>query len=302
MGGKRYIAAINPSVYISAETEIWPNLYSELSKRNVPIIQVNGRISDNAYKGYRRFSFFTKRILKRVSFFCMQSELDAGRILSLGANREKVIVAGNLKFDSIPETSDITKADLGFHENNLLLIAGSTHPGEEVLISKIFMRLKPDFPQLNLILAPRHVERADDIVRRIEEMNLRAIKYSDVQKEKIAENKVIVVDTIGRLRSLYSLATVVFVGKSMVGSGGQNVIEPIFFGKPTFVGPNTENFRKIVDMLKKEGVLFQVEDQGELLDGIKRIISDLHKREEYCAKAKDVVASLKGATEKPCEL
>lgn len=250
---RKFIRIIKPEMYIAAETEIWPNLYSALRKNGVPIVQINGRISDGSFKGYRRVRFLMRRILRCVDKFCMQSPLDAERILQLGAAPEKVHVVGNLKFDIPPGVAGLKKEELGFNPDDDVLIAGSTHPGEEELLLNIYQTLRKELPQLRLVIGPRHIERADAVMKLVEGKGYQAVRFSEIPVTQGNVHGVVVVDTIGHLRELYSLATVVFIGKSFAVGGGQNMIEPASAGKPVIVGPMTQNFKDAMAIFLKAG-------------------------------------------------
>ena len=295
---RKYVSILDPALYISAETEIWPNLFSCLHKRNVPIIEVNGRISDKAFAGYRKVSFLTRRVLRNVRLLCMQSREDARRIIELGADEKKVRVAGNLKFDNFAREASIKKGDIGFREQDRLFIAGSTYPGEEEIVLDAYNSVKPKFSFLRLVIAPRHVERADEIARLCERKGLLPRKFSDnAGKGAMDTQSVLIVDRIGYLRDMYSLADVVFVGKSLRGAGGQNMLEPLSLGKPTLVGPRTENFRDIVRIFLPTGALLEVNTLEELLAQLQSLLYDPQRCARVGLAAQQEAARHQGATE-----
>lgn len=298
---RKFIATIRPAIYISTETEIWPNLYTALHKNGVPILQINGRISDKAFAGYSRVRFLMKRVLACVDLFCMQSSLDAQRIEQLGAAPEKIRVVGNLKFDNISEAVEIQKKDLGFEDHEDLLIAGSTHPGEEEILIDAYRELVAEFPDLRLVLAPRHIERADAVVDLVQRQGYHPIRFSEIGEHKGDVQSVVVVDTIGHLRDLYSLASVVFIGKSLTVGGGQNMIESACFGKPTIVGPMTQNFKDVVSIFLKADALVQVKDSQELLTEALRLLSYPERAQEIGEAARRTVEQYQGATVKTLE-
>jgi len=298
----KFISTIKPEIYISTETEIWPNLYTILHKHKVPIFQINGRISDNAYKGYRRVRFLTKRVLSCVELFYMQSSLDADRVKRLGAQAEKVHVVGNLKFDAIPDAVDVTKADIGFQASEDLLIAGSTHPGEERILIDVYKKLITKFSNLRLVIAPRHIERADEVSRLVEDMGYKAVKFSQInQGEENVPGAVVVVDTIGHLSALYSLAKIVFIGKTLTVGGGQNMIESAYFGKPTIVGPLTQNFKDTVNIFKKSNALIEVHNEEQLSHEILALLGDPGRAQKIGEAAKQTVKEHQGSTTRTVE-
>ena len=294
---RKYVNALNPILYISAETEIWPNLFTCLQGRGIPIIEVNGRISDRAFAGYRKVSFLTRRVLRNVRLLCMQSEEDARRVIQLGAQGARVRVVGNLKFDNSVAGPSIKRDDLGLRTGDRLFIAGSTYPGEEDIVLDAQQSLKTEFPSLRLIIAPRHVERADEVTRLCERKGLLVRKFSETFRKGITDTQgVLILDRIGYLRDLYSLADVVFVGKSLRGSGGQNMLEPLSFGKPTLVGPRTENFRDIVHVFKATGALMEVGAPQELTVQLRSLLSDPKRCAQLGLAAQKEIARHQGAT------
>lgn len=296
---RKYVDVLNPVLYVSAETEIWPNLFSCLHKRNIPVIEVNGRISDKAFAGYRRVSFLTRRVLREVRLLCMQSQEDARRVIHLGADETRVRVLGNLKFDNLDQTPSIKKEDLGFRTEDRIFIAGSTYPGEDEIMIEVYKRLKTEIPRLRLMIAPRHVERGDEIARVCGREGLPARKFSDTSGKKLAPTRdILIIDRIGYLRDLYALADVAFVGKSLKGSGGQNMLEPLSLGKPTLVGPRTENFRDVVRIFMPTGALIEAGTPRELAAQLRGLLDDPQRCVKIGQAAKNEIARHQGATEK----
>lgn len=291
----RYIQAINPQIYISAETEIWPNLFAALGGRRVPIVQVNGRISEKSFKNYFRIKFLLKDVLQAVTVFCMQSSVDAGRIRQLGVEPGKIVVTGNMKFDDAPRVSE-TALVLSYQPHELVWVAGSTHPGEEKIILDVFKSLQTEFSDLRLIMAPRHVERAPEVFGLIAAEGFKPFRFSRLSEQANPSYAVIVVDTIGHLRALYQLATVVFIGKSLTGQGGQNIIEPAFFAKPMIVGPNMQNFRNILTLFQDAQAIVQIKSATELLPAMQKLLRDPPSMKKTGESAKQVIEKNQGAT------
>ncbi len=291
---KHYILILSPVIYISTETEIWPNIYAHLKSVQVPIIIINGRISDKAFKGYQRFQFIIKKALSCVTCFCMQSKEDARRIELLGGALDSIKVMGNLKFDNIPDSKDYKWPSNMQHSQFEFIIAGSTHPGEEKMLLDVFKKLSNHDPQLRLVIAPRDVKRAKEVMTICSKEGEEGVFYSDIKQGVDINDHVIVVDTIGDLGGLYSLANMVFVGKSLSVGGGQNILEPVFFGKPTFVGPMTQNFKDVVRILKQESVLVQVEDHDELYVKMKELLGDKQRMDEIKNKSSQVIKDNQG--------
>jgi 3-deoxy-D-manno-octulosonic-acid transferase len=291
-----FIEAIDPKAYIVAETELWPNLFMRLSQKNIPIVVVNGRISDKSYGSYRMIRWFMRRFLPLVQVFCMQSDEDVERIIYLGASRDRVHNVGNVKFDDLPAAGNLRLEDIGYSAGDDLWIAGSTHPGEEEIVLNVFGKIKSDYPRLRLVIAPRHIERAAEVVKLVEARGLAAKRFSQKDLSAKASDGIIVVDTIGHLRSLYSLAAVVFVGKSFTVPGGHNIIEPAFFAKPVLVGPFMQNFRDITAVFKRDNAIVQMENPAELEEAVRRLLDSPEKRRELGQKARQVINKHTGAT------
>ncbi len=298
---KSFVEAINPKVYIVAETELWPNLFTALSKKGVPIVVVNGRISDKSYGSYKMIRWFMRRFLPLVDVFCMQSDEDAERIIHLGAPKDKVHNVGNVKFDDLPAPGDLSREDLGFPNNADVWIAGSTHPGEEDIVLNVFGKIRALYPRLRLVLAPRHIERAAEVVKLVEARQLNAQRFSQKGLSPKVSDAIIVVDTIGQLRSLYSLASVVFVGKSFTVPGGHNIIEPAFFAKPVLIGPFMQNFRDITAVFKRDNAIVQMEDPAELEAALRSLLDSPDKRRELGHRARQVINKHTGATKRSVE-
>jgi len=294
---RKYISVIQPKLYISTETEIWPNLYTALHKRSVPIVQVNGRISDRSFKSYKLVRILMKRVLSCVDVFFMQSELDAKRIKDLGADPEKVRVAGNLKFDLGQLSTVMIREDFGINDDEKVIVAGSTHPGEEEILLNVYEKLIDQWPGLKLIIAPRHVDRSEDIVKMIVRKGQKVTRLSENKFGADPWEGIILIDTIGKLRQLYALADVVFIGKTLKSGGGQNMIEPAGLGKAVIVGPMTENFKDAVGILKASNAIVQVRNAEELAKEIKSLLEDAGRAQVIGHVARETVLKHQGATD-----
>lgn len=269
---KKVISKISPLIFVTLETELWPNFSRELHLQNIPSIVVSGRISSESFKRYSFFSFFFKRVLSNIDFFCMQSKTDADRIISIGASSEKVALTGNIKFDlKIPgiTTEEIKELQKDLHLNDSLkiLIAGSTHRGEEEIIIKVFTRLKKKINTLLLILAPRHPERFNEVEDLLKNSKLPYLRRTALP---IAPQKnmhhVILLDTIGELSKSYSIADIVFIGGSLVPVGGHNVLEAAVFSKPVLYGKYMDNFREVASLLEGKKGAIQVNNEDEFFE------------------------------------
>jgi len=299
---RKFINMIKPKLYITAETEIWPNLLTLLSAAHIPVAQINGRISDKSFGGYRRVGFLTRRVLKAMSVFCMQTQSDAQRIITLGASQDNVQVVGNLKFDDAPLADEFRFEKLGFQDNERVWIAGSTHGGEEDIVLDVYKKLQPEFKDLRLILAPRHPERTAEILRLVEQRGFTAIKFSELRKGKSLDQGIIVVDTMGHLKALYPLAHLVFVGKSLTVGGGHNIIEPAGLAKPIVFGPRMDNFKDIVRIFMERKAVIQVEDETDLLVRVRELLKSPEKMNQLGQRAKEVVLGNRGAVEKTIDI
>lgn len=299
---KKFIQLIQPKIYIVAETEIWPNLFLKLAQSHIPIILINGRISDSAFSRYRFIRFLTKNVLSVVNIFCMQSSLDAERIIQMGALQDKVKMVGNMKFDDILNAGALKRESLGYGSQDILLIGGSTHPGEEEILLEIYRSLSKDYLKLRLLIAPRHIDRTEEISSLIEKSEFKPVRLSQKGQQLLDSKDVLIVDTIGQLKSFYGLSDLVFVGKSLTKKGGHNIIEPAFFAKPILIGPHMENFRDITDLFLREQAVLQVKDQKELVQQIKFLLDHPSRCKALGALAKNVVEKYRGATQKTLEM
>lgn len=298
----KFVRVIDPKVYIATETEIWPNLFRSLFKRKVPIIQINGRISDRAFSRYKLVGSLVRKVLSYVTLFCMQSDSDSQKIKALGAPVEKVVTTGSIKFDEVTLAQRMSMKDLGLNDADSLLLAGSTHEGEEIILISIYKALIKEFPDLRLAIAPRHIERTADIIKLIKENDFAAVRFSEIKQDKVPAQAIVVIDTIGQLRSLYSLAKIVFVGKSLVVGGGQNIIEPANFAKPILIGLYMDNFKDITDIFLKEKAVIQVKNADELKTQITFLLKNPKEAERIGLAAKALAEKHRGATGRTMEL
>ena len=292
---RAFVAAIRPEIYIAAETELWPNLFTCLTEEKVKILIVNGRISDEAFPRYKMVRWALKSLLSKVCVFCMQSGLDAERIVQLGAPAERVKNVGNVKFDIVPDGTAARPGDIGFNEGQMVWVAGSTHPGEEEIVVNIYEGVRTSFPTLRLVIAPRHPERARGIVEMIRKAGFSPVLFSSERKAPLEPREILVVDTIGHLLELYSVATVVFVGKSLTVKGGHNIIEPAVFGKPILTGPHMGNFKDIARVFLADQAVAQVPDAFALKHELSRLLSSADERVQLGRRAYDVIRKNRGA-------
>ena len=305
----RFLRFINPSLFILVETELWPNLIHGLSKNKIPIVLINGRISPRSFCGYKAVRFLTKQILARINLFCIQTEGDKERIINLGAEPEKVKVTGNMKFDNLDYTGTETglsdyNLKLWIKSDELLFIAGSTHPPEEKIILGVYKNLLSDFTNLRLLIAPRHIQRADEIERLVAKFGFNALRMSDVayHLSPITHHQILLLDTIGQLKQLYKFASVVFIGGTLIKKGGQNILEAAFFAKPVVFGTYMFNFSEIASLYLSNNAAIQVKNKEELEQAVRRIFNNTQEASAMGARAKEIIYSQKGATSRNADL
>lgn len=304
---RKFIKKLNPIILLIAETEIWPNLIATCGRSGIPVVIFNGRISEKSYHRYRLFRFFFRRILNYVLLFLVQSKQDHNRMLKIGATAERIKVTGNIKFDLTPspfleeKRMEFLKM-LELNETNLILIAGSTHHNEEEIILDIYKDLKKLFPELILIVAPRHIQRLQEIEEILKNKSFSWTKRSLYKINKNQSNKfnfdVILLDTVGELKDLYSIASLVFIGGSLIPVGGHNPIEPLVFKRCVIFGPHMFNFKEISSTLTQDGGAIQVKDSKDLYENIKRLLSDKELRNRIGEIGHRIIENHRGAIEK----
>ena len=323
----KVVRAIRPELFLCLETELWPNLISSLFKFNTKIILINGRISHRSYFGYKKIRFIISRILKKFSLILMQSEQDVVRISTLGAPKDRVFVTGNLKFDlSLLESTGRRREireKLGVNEENILLMAGSTHKGEDEQIVECFLRLKKEYADLRLFIAPRHVERIQEIEKLLSKRGFKSIRFSNINRNesgaepprrgrtgaersgaspKGTNDDIFILDTIGDLKTIYSASDIVFVGGSLVKKGGQNPIEPAGLAKPVIFGRFTFNFQDVVASFLENKAAIQVENKDELYSAIRLLLDSPQDRKRLGINAKDTVDKNSGSSQRTIDL
>ncbi len=294
---RRALEAVRPRFFIGLETELWPNFLRALATRGIPAMVANGRISDRSFRRYRLVRGFMKRMLSRITVLAMQSEEDARRIIALGAPPERVVVTGNLKADLSPEASrrdPIWQTALPSGTGQLVLIAGSTHPGEEAIVLDAYAILRPRFANLRLLVAPRHPERASEVEQSVRDRGFRVVRRTALVNGH-ADDAVIVLDTVGELADLYALADLVFVGGSLVPIGGHNMLEPAQRRKPVLFGPYTGNFRDAATLLRSASAAIVVHDASDLAREAERLLKEPQVRQAMGDAGFAAVASRQGA-------
>jgi 3-deoxy-D-manno-octulosonic-acid transferase len=289
------LRALQPSALVLVETELWPNLLQQAHSASVPVVILNGRLSPRRMSRYRRLSALYRPLLARVARVGAQSSEDAARWIDLGAPADGVIVTGNVKYDlASPEVDEATlRQRLRLSAERPVLVAGSTAPGEEGQVLEAFQAVRREHADLLLVLAPRHVERADEAAALVREHGLRCRRYS--ADDGGGEAPVLLLDTVGDLAALYRLARVAFVGGSLVPVGGHNVLEPAAVGVPVLFGPHTEHFREPAEALERAGGALRVTDAAGLARAVDRLVRDPARRDEMGDRARRVVEVNRGA-------
>jgi 3-deoxy-D-manno-octulosonic-acid transferase len=297
---------IQPSAFVIVETEIWPNLISYLYTKNIPVLVVNGRISDASFRGYFSIKFLLKTVLNKINLFCVQTERDAKRLIRLGVVKDKIEMTGNMKFD-ITDYADFKKdytdykIKLGLESGGKLFVAGSTHPGEEEIILEVYKNLCNDYADLRLLIAPRHPERTPEITNLIKKFGFEAARISLLNR-RTGEPKnlrtVFVLDTVGQLVNYYCLADLVFVGGSLVRKGGHNILEPASEEKPIFFGPYMFNFRDIADLFLENNACILVHNPDELEQSIRDLLNNPAGMAILGKRAKELILQNQGATKR----
>ena len=297
----RVIRRIKPKVFVIVETEIWPNLIRCLFKNKIPIIVVNCRISDSSLDGYKAFKFIFKPLLNKINLFCCQSKQDARRLESIGADKEKIRVTGNMKFDLKVAAASFGDSVLKLDDNEELLVAGSTHPGEEEIILRIYKELLKKHPELRLLIAPRKPERAKEVAIIARECGFDYQLISEMGIQKVQSPIVFILDTIGKLVSFYAIADIVFMGGTLIKKGGHNIIEPAALGKPILYGPNMSNFRDISGLFIENNCAIMAHDQKELKDRISFLLDNPQSAASLGKRAQALVIANRGATHRNIE-
>ena len=295
---------VDPAIVHIVESEIWPNFMCEMKKRNVPVIFVNARLSEKSFSGYRRISFFIRPVLKSFAKVCTQSIEDSMRFKILGVPLDNIKLTGNIKFDqkeinvSIKEIQE-TRRSMNIAYGQKIIIAGSTHNGEEAVLLEVFLMLKKKFQDLLLIIVPRDPHRGRSVCRLFKSVHFAAVIMKDIKTEKPATAlDVIVVDKIGSLKKLYALADVTFVGGSLVNRGGHNPLEPAAFSKPIIFGKHMSSFAQIPNMLVEADGAICVQNSTGLYEAAKTLLEDNVKADEMGKKAFQIFNSNKGAINK----
>jgi 3-deoxy-D-manno-octulosonic-acid transferase len=307
---------VRPVMIGLVELELWPNLIRAAHRRSVPLMLISGRISERSYRGYRRVRPLMRSLLRKLQIIAVQTQSYADRLVDLGAPAERVHVTGSIKFDgvsvdAVAAQSDVLRDAFAIKAGQRVFVAGSTHEPEEQIALEAWQQLRADFPDLRLVLVPRHRERFDEVAavieangfavrRRSRALPTRRSPASSTDDESV--DAVCLLDTLGELSACWGLADVAFVGGSLTRRGGQNMIEPAALGVPVVVGPNTINFRDVVEGLQSVGGI-QIARAAEDLPGVIRslLTNDACTRRQS-ESARRFVLVQQGATDRTLEL
>jgi len=312
---------VRPDVVGLVELELWPNFIRAVAARGLPLILINGRLGERSHRGYRRIRFLMSRVLSGFTAFGMQTPEYARRVIDLGALAERVSVTGSVKFDGVRMSPDpaqlhALRASLGIAPDERVLLAGSTHAPEEQAVLDCYRQLHAEFPDLRLLIAPRHQERFDEVATLIRNAGCPLRRRSqqsatshgvhprgpNAMKAVASSPPVILLDTLGELSACWGLADVAFVGGSLSTRGGQNMLEPCAAGAAVIVGPNTWNFRHAVELLTGVGGLATVPNAIELHVTIRRLLTEPLTAERMRTSARRAIESQQGATQLTVDL
>lgn len=295
---KKVLRIINPKILVIAETELWPNLILQAKKRGTRVIIVNGRISEKSIVGYQRFKGLFKKPLEQVDLFCMQTEMDAQRINSLGAPSEKIIVTGSAKFDTgvvIPNLERLKRFQREIEIPDMLpiIVAGSIREKEEDVILDAYKQIRQQLPDAILIIAPRHLQRIEAIKKALQKRDL---SYSLRTRGGKGEKSVIILDTIGELNLAYAISSVAIVGGTFVPVGGHNIIEPAALSKMVLFGPHINNYQEASKLLIATDAAIQVSSVSELAESISYLLKNPDEMLERGLAGKRLVEKNQGAS------
>jgi 3-deoxy-D-manno-octulosonic-acid transferase len=305
---KRAVNFIRPRAFVALETELWPNFLFQADKSGSKLILANGRISNRSFKRYKSFRWFFQPILEKFKILLVRDPEDADRLIALGAVPERVRILGNIKYDGLLDQAKETlqsmiRQRLQLPEGRPVILAGSTRGGEEAVLLTVYKRLKVAFPDLVLILVPRHINRCPEIENMLKKQRISYQLYGRVLvQEEQRREPVILVDRIGDLFGLYSSATLVFCGASLVPKGGQNIFEPVAWGKLVFYGPHMEDFKDARRLLEEVGAGIMVRDQDELERQMTYYLEHPEERVRRGEAGREVLKSQTGLIEKAAEI
>lgn len=298
---RRFFRRLRPRLFILAESEFWPNLLRIARRSSRAVLLVNGRVSAGSFRRYLRLRMLARRVLANIDRFLVQTDEDQHRLEAIGVPAPKVRVAGNLKAEIrlpafSPADREALRRELGIPEGRKIIVAGSTHRGEEEIVLRAFRRASADGDESVLLLAPRHPERAEEVERAARGLGLRVTRRTT---KDASPWQVLIIDTIGELAGLYAVADLAFVGGSLVPHGGQNLLEPAFYAKPIVFGPHMENFASLVEVFLRRDAARITPGEPELARAIG--LAGTAELRDMGERAAAALASLQGATEQTFE-
>ena len=303
---RRVLARLRPAALVLVENEMWPNLIRQCAAASIPVHMVNGRISEHSYRGYRKLRFITRRLLPLMSTFSMQSRGDADRLVDLGAPAERVLVTGSAKYDLAPTPPSAREAATAYLHwispaHGPVVVAGSTWPGEEAILLDWLQSVLPAHPGTLLVLVPRHAERRAEVLAAIQSRHLPYVQKSitpmppGAAPAAATPPSVLLADTTGELRGFYAAADIVFVGKSLTQTGGQNPIEPAVDARPVLVGPHMENFPAISGDFDAARAWYRAPDADALKRQLTQCLEQPGEAADTGRRAAELVAAHAGA-------
>ncbi|MGM0424145.1 MAG: lipid IV(A) 3-deoxy-D-manno-octulosonic acid transferase [Thermodesulfobacteriota bacterium] len=295
---KGFLSRHQPDLALFMETEIWPNIFLQCQRANIPLLLINARLSNRSFQGYRKIRPLMQASLNRCWHILAQSQADAARIRALGADPGKVLVSGNLKFDMQAPPAQVNAGQRLRSElwpQRPVWIAASTHKGEEEQILRAHAKILQDLPQALLIIAPRHSQRFDQVWELCQSQGFNACRRSQAEPEQARQSSVYLADSLGELLMLYSAADAAFVGGSLVPAGGHNLLEPASLGVPVLSGPYLHNFQEISSLLQEQEALILVQDAQALAQEITHMFLDYTSRQDAGHRARQVLAANQGA-------
>jgi len=307
---RRVFRKIQPTVCLLMELEVWPNFVDVAQKAAVPVVIVNGRITERSCRRYKKIRPLARRIFQKISLILAQTKQYAERFVEIGAPTDRVIVTGSLKYDTAQISDSVEGADQLAKQLGLggerLWVAGATGNDEEKILIDVYRRLRQseDFKDLRFVIVPRKPERFDEVAQVIADAGLEFTRYSNIKgtDERVSANvPVILGDTMGDLRKFYSLATIIFVGRSLVPMGGSDMIEAAALGKCTIFGPHAFNFTQTVDALVAGHGAVLVQDEQDLFEAMQKCLSNADFAEETAKKGREIIRQNQGATVRSIE-
>jgi 3-deoxy-D-manno-octulosonic-acid transferase len=306
---RKMIRLAKPAVFVMVETELWPNFLKSCKLNGVKTLMVNGRLSPRSYDKYLLTRYFWRRVLADLSAAGMIAQVDAARLKSIGMAQDRIGVLGNAKYDALaamaePALQEEIARRVNVQEGERYFVAGSTHPGEDQIVIRVYQQLLKHHPDFKLIIVPRHVERMAAIRELLQSAGLPdVIAMSEINNGKIRkEERIIIVDVIGELFKIYSLATIVYCGGSLVPKGGQNILEAAAWGKVIFYGPSMEDFSEEKVLLEEVGCGVTISNEDALLQQILQVLENTAELEARGARGKAVVAANMGAAVRYAEM